>query len=66
MKSYTADKKSDAVAHGKRLVKETDDKIKQLEGKASRASGDAKVQYDKEIKDLEAKRAQASRASSTR
>ena len=61
VKSYTMDKKNEAVAQGKQLVKETDDKIKQLEGKASKASGEAKVQYDKEIKDLKAKRAQAAR-----
>ena len=59
VKDYTVEKKSEAVNYGKKLVKETDAKIKQLEGKASKVSGDVKVQYDKEIKELKAKRARA-------
>jgi hypothetical protein len=61
VKEYTVEKKNDAVAYGRKLVREADGKIKQLEGKAAKASSDAKVQYDKEVKDLKAKRAEASR-----
>ena len=61
VKAYTVEKKNDAVAYGKNLVRETDGKIKQLEGKASKASGDTKALYEREIKDLKAKRAQASK-----
>ncbi|MGH7334309.1 MAG: hypothetical protein ACREKS_16505 [Candidatus Rokuibacteriota bacterium] len=61
LKDYTVEKKKDAVAYGQKLVKESDGKIKELEGKASTASGDLKAQYDKGIKDLKAKRAHATR-----
>jgi hypothetical protein len=61
VKDYTVEKKNDAVAYGKKLVRETDGKIKQLEGKAAKASGDTKAEYDKAIKDLKAKRAQAAK-----
>jgi hypothetical protein len=58
-KGYTHAKKDDAVTYGKKLMKEADAKIKQLEGKTSKASGDAKIAYDKAIKDLKAKRTAA-------
>ncbi len=58
-KDYTHEKKDAAVTHGKQLMRETDAKIKQLEGKASKASGDAQVTYEKEIKTLKAQRAEA-------
>lgn len=61
VKAYTVDKKKDAVAYGKKLVRQTDGNIKALERKASKASGDTKAQYDREIMDLKAKRAQASK-----
>jgi hypothetical protein len=60
-KEYTHAKKDDAVTYGKKLMKEADAKIKQLEGKTSKASDDAKVAYDKALKDLKAKRAAASK-----
>ena len=55
------EKKNDAVAYGKKLVRETDGKIKELEVKASKASGDTKALYNREIKDLKVKRSQASK-----
>src|SRR6266568_89145 len=51
-KDYTHEKKDAAVTHGKQLMRETDAKIKQLEGKAQ-------VAYEKEIKTLKAQRAEA-------
>jgi predicted phage tail protein len=57
IKSYTVDKKSEAVAFGKQLMKDTDEKIAQLEVKASKASGEAKATYDKQIADLKVTRA---------
>jgi hypothetical protein len=57
IKSYTLDKKSEAVAYGKQLMKDTDAKIAQLETKASTASGEAKVDYDKQIDHLKVVRA---------
>jgi len=61
VKAYTVEKKNEAVAYSKKLVSESDTKIKQLEAKASKASGDTKVEYDKVVKDLKAKRLQASK-----
>jgi len=56
VKAYTHEKKDAAVTHGKQLMRETDAKITQLEGKAS---GDAQVAYEQEIKTLKAQRAEA-------
>jgi len=55
-KAYMIDKKNDAVAHGKDLLKKTDAEIDILQAKADEASGDAKVAYQKEIENLEQKR----------
>ena len=41
-KAYMVDKKNDAVAHGKELLKKTDAEIDKLQAKADEASGDAK------------------------
>lgn len=61
VKSYTADKKTDAVAYGRKLVRETDAKISALEREAAKASGEIKAQRDKDIKELKTKRAQAAK-----
>jgi hypothetical protein len=57
IKAYTLDKKSEAVAYGKQLMKDTDAKIAELEAKAAKVSGEAKAGYDKEIADLKVTRA---------
>jgi predicted phage tail protein len=57
IKAYSLEKKNEAVAYGRKLLKETDARIEQLEAKAARLSGEAKVQYAKEVQDLKAKRA---------
>jgi len=56
VKSYTAERKDDAMAYGRDLVRETDRQIAALEGQAAKASGEAKVQLEKELKALKAKR----------
>jgi hypothetical protein len=58
-KSYVVDQKNDAVKHGNEMLEKADAEIEVLEGKAAKASGDAKAQYEKEIKNLKKKRAQA-------
>jgi hypothetical protein len=60
IKAYGSDKQKEAVAHGKQLMKDADAKIAQLEEKSAKASGDAKAQYEKEIKALKASRDKAS------
>ena len=61
IKDYSHAKKKDAVADGKELMKESDAKIKELEGKASKATGESKVTYQKQINDLKAKQAVAAK-----
>ena len=61
IKSYTVEKKDEAVAYGRKLVRETDREIDALERKASKASGEAKAQFRSDIKELKAKRNEASK-----
>ena len=61
IKAYMVDKKHEAFAHGKELLHKADARIEELEGEAAKASGDTKVQYQKEIKDLKKKRANAAK-----
>ena len=56
LKSYSVDKKNDAVAYGKKLMKATDRDIKKLERSASKASDDTKAQFQQDLKDLKATR----------
>ena len=58
-KAYMAHQKDEAVADGKMLLKKADTKIEELEGDAAKASGDAKVEYEKTIKKLKEMRAHA-------
>jgi peptidoglycan hydrolase CwlO-like protein len=58
-KAYMIDKKNDAVAHGKDLLKKTDAEVDKLQAKADEASGDAKDAYKETIDDLKEKRAVA-------
>ena len=65
IKSYSVEKKNEAVAYSKKLVKDFDVKIKDLETQiskdASAAGADAKRQA-KELTDLKAARAQAAKS----
>src|SRR5262245_6779069 len=61
VKGYSVEKKTAAVAYRKKLIRDSDPEIKKLEAKASKATGDTKAEYDKEIKDLKAKRAATSK-----
>jgi len=61
VKSYSVEKKDEAVAYGKKLVRQTDREIKELDRKAAKASGEAKAQFQSDMKELKAKRAEASK-----
>ena len=61
IKAYMVDKKHEAFSHGKELLHKADARIEELEGEAAKASGDTKAQYQKEIKDLKKKRANAAK-----
>ena len=59
IKNYTIEKKSEAVAHGKKLVSDLDAKIKDLESRISRDTSAAKSDLQRQLSELKAKRAQA-------
>lgn len=61
VKSYTVEKKNEALKFGRKLVRETDRGIKTLERDAGKASDEAKANFQKDVKELKAKRAEASR-----
>lgn len=56
LKSYSVDKKNEAVAYGKKLVSAADRDIKKLERSASKASGDTKAQFKEEMAGIKADR----------
>lgn len=59
IKDYTVEKKNEAIAHAKKLGRDIDAKIKQLDAHASKQAGEAKAKSKEMIKDLKAKRAKA-------
>lgn len=61
VKSYTVEKKDEAVAYGKKLVRETDRGIRNLEREAGKQSDQAKANVRQDLKELKAKRAQAAK-----
>lgn len=61
IKDYTVDRKNDAVAYGKKLMSDFDGKYKELEKKASSATGEAKAKSEQQLKALKNKRAQAAK-----
>jgi hypothetical protein len=61
IKSYSVEKKDEAVAYAKKVGADADARIKELKAQAARQTGEAKAKSDALIKDLEAKRAQAGR-----
>lgn len=61
VRTYTVEKKDEAVAYGRKLVRETDREIGSLEKKAAKTSGEAKAQFQSDMQELKAKRAAASK-----
>jgi Skp family chaperone for outer membrane proteins len=61
IKSYSVEKKDEALAYGRKLVRQTDREIKDLNRKAAKASDEAKTQFQSDAKELKAKRRQASK-----
>jgi hypothetical protein len=59
VKGYTVEKKSEAVAYGKKLVRDTDAKIRDPERQAAKSKGEAKAALEQNITELKEKRAQA-------
>jgi hypothetical protein len=61
VRSYTVEKKDEAVAYGRKLVRDADREIGSLEKKAAKSSGEVKAQFQSDIQELKAKRAAASK-----
>ncbi len=61
VKSYSVERKDEAMAYGRKLVRQTDREISSLEKKAGKASDEAKANFQKDVQELKAKRAQASK-----
>jgi len=59
IRDYTVERKDQAVAHARKLSNDLEVKIKELEAKASRASGETKVKAQQQIDELKQKRDQA-------
>ena len=55
-KDYTIEKKNQAVAHGKKLLRDIDGKLKQFEGQAAKSGGEVKAAAQEQLKELKAKR----------
>lgn len=59
VKAYTHEQKNEAVAEGKKVIAATDKKIAELSQQAKSASGQAKVEHEKNMQDLKAKKKEA-------
>jgi hypothetical protein len=61
IRDYSVEKKDEAVAHAKRLAADLDARIKELEVRAAKETGEAKDKAQAQLKELRAKRAETSR-----
>jgi hypothetical protein len=61
IRDYSVEKKDEAVAHAKRLSADLNARIKELETRAAKETGEAKTKAQAQLKELRAKRAEASR-----
>ena len=61
IKSYSVEKKDEAVAYARKVGADVDARIKELKAEAARQTGEAKARSEALIRDLDAKRAQAGR-----
>lgn len=61
MKSYSVEKKNEAVAYGKKMMSELDAQIKQLEAQMSRDASATKADAQRQMKELKGKQAETSK-----
>ena len=59
VKSWTHDKKNDAVAAGKKMIAATDKKMEEAQAQAKKAGTDTSEAHKQNMKDLQAKKAAA-------
>ena len=60
-KSYSVEKKNEAVAHGKKAMSDIDAQIKQLEAQMSRDASATKADAQRQMKELKGKQAETSK-----
>ena len=60
-KSYSVEKKNEAVAHGKKAMSDIDVKIKDLEAQVGRDTSAAKADAQRQMKELKGKQAETSK-----
>ena len=61
MKSYSVEKKNEAVNHGKKMMSDMDVKIKELEAQMSRDASAAKADTQRGMKEMKEKRAETAK-----
>jgi hypothetical protein len=61
MKSYSVEKKNEAVAYGKKMMSDMDVKIKELEAQMSRDASAAKADTQRGLNEMKEKRAQTAK-----
>ena len=64
IRSYTVEKKDEALAYVRKVGADVDARIKDLKAQAARQTGEAKARSQALIKELEAKRAEAGKKAS--
>jgi hypothetical protein len=64
IRSYTVEKKDEALAYVRKVGADVDARIKDLKAQAARQTGEAQARSQALIKDLEAKRAEAGKKAS--
>ena len=57
IRAFSVDKKDEAVSYGKKLLRDGDAQIGRLEAGAGKMSGEAKVAWDKQMRNLKQARA---------
>ena len=56
IRGYTIEKKNEAVAHGKKLLRDIDGKLKEMNAQTAKATGEVKVAAQQQMTELKAKR----------
>ena len=64
IRSYTVEKKDEALAYAKKVSADVDARIKELEAQAARQTGEARARSQALMRDLKAKRAEAGKKAS--
>jgi preprotein translocase subunit SecF len=56
IRGYTVEKKNEAVAHGKKVLRDIDGQLKRMDAQTAKATGEVKVAAQQQMQELKAKR----------